>query len=181
MLDDPFGSGVWNVAQALELAAQERWDITRITSWLSLGGTIESEEQLLWLRGLRVTHVICVASELDEASLCARHGFGFYQVHWPDDGKHKPPQDFLDALAWVEAEVAALARKRRKAHFFVHCFAGAYRSPLLATFLLAALEGLSADEAYALLRERREYVSAFEEPEYRESCLAALATAQAGR
>lgn len=181
MQDDPFGSGVWNVAQALELAAQERWDITRITNWLSVGGTIESEEQLLWLHGLRVTHVICVASELDEESLCVKHGFGFYQVPWPDDGEHKSTQDFLDALAWVEAEAAALARKRRRAHFFVHCFAGAYRSPLLATFLLAAREGLSADEAYHWLRERREYVSAFEEPEYRASCLAALAAAQARR
>jgi len=181
MQDDPFGSGVWNVAQALELAARERWDITRITGWLTVGGNIESDEQLLWLRGLHVTHIICVASELNEADLCTKHGFGFYQVPWPDDGKYKPPQDFLDALAWVEAETATLVQRRRKAHFFIHCYAGAYRSPLLATFLLAAREELSADEAYAVLRERREYVAAFKEPEYRESCLAALAAAQMKR
>src|SRR5262245_4191785 len=181
MQDDPFGSGVWNMAQALELAARDRWDITRITSWLSVGGNIESADQLLWLRGLRVTHIICVAAELDEADLCTRHGFGFYQVPWPDDGKHKPSQDFLDAFAWVEAEASALARKRRRPHFFVHCFAVAYGSPLLATFLLAAHEGLSADEAYAVLRERRAHVSAFEEPEYRESCLAALTAVRSGR
>jgi protein-tyrosine phosphatase len=144
-----------------------------------VGGNIESNDQLLWLRGLRVTHIICVAAELNEADLCTTHGFGFYQVPWPDDGKHKASQDFLDALAWVEAEAAALTRKRRKAHFFVHCFAGAYRSPLLATFLLAMCEGLSADDAYALLRERREHVSAFKEPAYRASCLAALAAARA--
>src|SRR5262249_4989581 len=151
MEGDPFGSGVWNITQALELAAQERGDITRITGWLSVGGAIENSEQILYLRGLRVTHIICAAAELYDADVCAEYGFGFYHLPWPDDGQRKPAQDFLNTLAWVEEQAAARARKRRKAHFYVHCLAGAYRGPLLATFLLAVREGLSAEEAYALL------------------------------
>jgi protein-tyrosine phosphatase len=177
-MHDPFGSGAWDMAQAVELATAARWDVTRITGWLSVGGVLEDDEEAAWLRDNGVTHVICVAAELDDALLCATHDFGYRHVRWPDDAVAKPTQDFLDALAWLAGEEAALAEQGRRLHVLLHCVAGAYRSPLLATFLLAAREGLSVRAAYALLRERRPAVSCFEQRAYRRSCFDAVAAAQ---
>jgi protein-tyrosine phosphatase len=178
-MHDSFGSGAWDAAQAVELASAARWDVTRITGWLSVGGLIEDDEEAAWLRDNGVTHVINVAAELDDALLCATHDFGYYHVRWPDDGAAKPTHDFLEALAWLADAEAALAEQRRRLHVLLHCVAGAYRSPLLATFLLAAREGLSARAAYALLRERRPTVRCFEERAYRRSCFDAVEAARA--
>ena len=58
--------------------------------------------------------------------------------------------------------------------YYLHCLAGLYRSPLLATFLLAALTGMDADAAYAVVKARRPQANAFDEEMYRASCVAAL-------
>lgn len=162
-----------------QLRSEAQWDVSRITGWLSLGGLIAGEEQMAWLRGQGVTHVVSAAWDLDDGELCTAHGQGFYHVRWRDDGKFKPTQDFLDLLAWVAAEDQALAAQGRRAHFFLHCIAGAFRSPLLATFLLATHGGMDPGDAYALLCDRRGCVSCFTEPQYRLACLAAVAAAQA--
>jgi protein-tyrosine phosphatase len=180
-MHDPFSSGAWDAAQAVELASAARWDVTRITGWLSVGGLIEDDEEAAWLHASGVTHVICVAAELDDALLCATHDFGYYHVPWPDDGMAKPTRDFLETSEWLAGAEAALAEQGRRMHVLLHCVAGAYRSPLLATFLLAAREGLSVRAAYALLRERRPAVSCFEERAYRRSCFDAVAAAQTAR
>jgi len=154
-----------------------RLDVSRITDWLSVGGAIAGAEQMAALRDQGVTHVVSVAWDLDDAALCAAHGLGFYHVPWRDDGQLKPERDFLALLAWVEEQERALAAEGGRLHVYVHCFAGQFRSPLLATFLLAAREGMDMSDAYNLLCERRACVSCFTEPRYRQSCLRALAAA----
>lgn len=177
-MGNPFDiAGGWDLARQARSAA--RWDVSRVASWLSLGGLIEGDEQMAWLRDTGVTHVVSAAWDLDDGALCAAHGLGFYHVPWRDDGKFKSTQDFLDLLAWVEAEDRALAARGRRAHFYLHCVAGAFRSPLLAAFLLATHGGMDPGDGYDLLRERRGCVSCFTEPRYRQACLAAVAAAQA--
>lgn len=58
---------------------------------------------------------------------------------------------------------------------YVHCAAGFNRGPLVATFLLAARCGLSAERAWERIKASRPGVTAFEQAAYRESCEAALA------
>jgi hypothetical protein len=176
-MSDPHDEDAVNTATAaVGMAADELpWDTSRITTRLYVGEAIAGEEHLRWLMGQGVTHVISVARELSDAALCARHRLGFYHVRWHDDGTVKPASDFLEALAWVlKMDAGALALELPLPRYYLHCLAGLYRSPLLATFLLAALAGMDADAAYAAVKAKRPQANAFDEKLYRASCVAAL-------
>lgn len=177
MVGNPFDAqSGWDVARRSH--SDVRWDVSRIVSWLSVGALIENDEQMEWLRASGVTHVVSAAWNLDDAALCKALGLEFYHVRWRDDGAFKPTEDFLDLLAWVEAEDQDFAAQGRRAHFYVHCVAGAYRSPLLAAFLLATHGEMDPEDAYDLLCQRRGCVSCFAEPQYHQACLAAVAAAR---
>jgi hypothetical protein len=176
-MSDPRDEDAFNAATAtVGMAADEQpWDASRITTRLYVGEAIAGDEHLRWLQEQGVTHVICTARELSDAALCAQHGLGFYHVRWHDDGTVKPASDFLAALAWVlEMDAGAQALGLPLPRYYLHCLAGLYRSPLLTTFLLAALAGMDADAAYAVVKAGRPQANAFNEELYRASCVAAL-------
>jgi protein-tyrosine phosphatase len=94
-----------------------------------------------------VTTVMNAACEVSDRTLCEQHRLGYYHLHWYDDQQPKSAHEFLHVLDWVRDEEAKLAGDGRRICLYVHCQMGINRGPLIAAFLLAACQGLSADEA----------------------------------
>ena len=161
------------------LESPRGWRCSRVTARFVVGGAIAGPAHLAWLAESGVTHVISAAAALDDAPLCAACELPFLHLRWQDDGLPKPAHDFLRALAWVmHADAVALARGDPLPCYYVHCAGGAFRGPLLATFLLAALSGLSGDEAFAYLQARHPDAQTWRVLAYRQACLAALEAVQ---
>ena len=151
------------------------YDVSRVTDWLLVGGEIGSAEHMAWLKGQGVTTVINAACEVSDRRLCEQHELGYYHMYWYDDEQHKPSHQFLHVLGWVRGEEAKLAETGASLCLYVHCQMGINRGPLLATFLLAAREGLSADTAWQRVKAARPIATCFGKPVYREACERALA------
>jgi protein-tyrosine phosphatase len=150
------------------------YDVSRVADWLLVGGEIGSAEHMGWLKEQGVTTVINAACEVSDIRLCEQHELGYYHMYWYDDQKHKSPHEFLHALGWVRDEEAKLAEVGKPLCLYVHCQMGINRGPLLATFLLAARDGLSADEAWDRIKAARPIATSFGKPVYREACVRAL-------
>lgn len=167
------------IRRSAALESPQGWRCSRITARFVLGGTITDPAHLVWLADGGVTHVISVAAALDDSPLCAACELPFLHLRWQDDGLPKPAHDFLRALAWVmRADAVALAQGKPLPCYYIHCAGGAFRGPLLTTFLLAALSGISGDEAFAYVQARHPDAQAWRILAYRQSCLAALEAVQ---
>lgn len=151
------------------------FDVARVTDRLLVGGAIAGRDHAAWLAGQGVTDVISAAVELSDRAACTRHRLGYHHVLWYDDKQLKPLVDFARTLAWVREREAACRAGGGEMRLYVHCAMGINRGPLLAAFVLAALEGVVADEAWALIKRVRPHVESFDVPAYRHSCLLALA------
>jgi hypothetical protein len=151
-----------------------RDDLSRVTDWLLLGGEIVDEDSMTRLAARGVTTVINAAFEVSDRVLCDQHRLGYYHLCWFDDQQPKSAHEFLHVLEWVRDEEAKLTRDGRSIHLYVHCQMGINRGPLIATFLLAARQGLSADEAWEQIKASRPAAHAFDKAVYREACLQAL-------
>lgn len=161
------------------LESPQGWRCSRVTARFVVGGAIAGPAHLAWLAECGVTHVISAAAALDDGPLCTACELPFLHLRWQDDGLIKPAHDFQRALAWVmHADAIALAQGDPLPCYYVHCAGGAFRGPLLATFLLAALSGLSGDEAFAYLQARHPDAQTWRVLAYRQSCLAALEAVQ---
>src|SRR5262245_40463431 len=119
-----------------------RDNLSRMTDWLLLGGEILHEEHMVRLAAQGVATVINAALEVSDRTLCVRHHLGYYHLYWFDDQQPKSTHEFLHVLEWVQDEEAKLARDGRSIRLYVHCQMGINRGPLIATFLLAARQGL---------------------------------------
>ncbi len=161
------------------MESAQGWRCSRITARFVVGGMIEGPAHLAWLADQGVTHVISAAAALDDGPLCEACELPFLHLRWQDDGMLKPAHDFLRALAWVmRADATALAQGQSLPCYYIHCAGGAFRSPLLATFLLAAQSGIGGDEAFAYLQARHPAARAWDVLAYRRACLAALEVVQ---
>jgi protein-tyrosine phosphatase len=151
-----------------------RDDLSRVTEWLFVGGEISSSERMARLAAQGVTTIINAACEVSDSALCERHGLGYYHLHWYDDQQPKSAHEFLHVLGWVRDEEIKLAESGQPICLYVHCQMGINRGPLIAAFLLAARQGLSADEAWERIKASRPVAHSFDNPVYREACLRAL-------
>jgi protein-tyrosine phosphatase len=151
-----------------------RDDVSHVTEWLLVGGEISNMEQMARLAAQGVTTVINVACEVSDRKLCERYSLGYYHLSWYDDQQTKSAREFLHVLGWVDDEEAKLTSEDRSLRLYVHCQMGINRAPLIATFLLAARQGLSADEAWERIKASRPAAHSFEKSVYREACLRAL-------
>lgn len=168
-----------NVVVGVALESPQGWRCSRITARFVVGGTITGPAHIEWLAGCGVTHVISAAAALDDSPLCTACELPFLHLRWQDDGLTKPVHDFLHALTWVmHADAVALTRGDPLPCYYVHCAGGAFRGPLLTTFLLAALSGFGGDEAFAYLQARHPDAQTWRVLAYRQSCLAALEAVQ---
>lgn len=150
------------------------YDVSRVTEWLLVGGEVCDAEHMEWLVAQGVTTVINAACEVSDRTLCEQRQLGYYHMYWYDDQQHKPSSQFLHVLGWVHDEEVKLADVGKPLCVYVHCQMGINRGPLLATFLLAAREDLTADEAWDRVRGSRTIATAFGKPVYREACVQAL-------
>jgi protein-tyrosine phosphatase len=121
-----------------------------------------------------VTTVINAACEVSDRQLRERCGLGYYHLYWYDDRQPKSVHEFLHVLGWVCDEEAKLAGDGQSIHLYVPCQMGINRGPLIAAFLLAARQGLSANEAWERIKVSRPAAHSFEKAVYREACLRAL-------
>jgi protein-tyrosine phosphatase len=151
-----------------------RDNLSRVTDWLLIGSEIANVEHMARLVAQGVTTVINAACEVSDRQLCERYGLGYYHLYWYDDRQPKAVHEFLHVLGWVCDEEAKLARDSHSMRLYVHCQMGINRGPLIATFLLAARQGLSADEAWEQVKSSRSAAHSFEKAVYREACLRAL-------
>jgi protein-tyrosine phosphatase len=154
--------------------SDERDDVSHVTEWLLLGGEISNAEHMARLAAQGVTTVINAACEVSDRKLCERYNLGYYHLYWYDDQQPKSAHEFLHVLDWVGDEEANLARDGLPLRLYVHCQMGINRGPLIATFLLAARQGLSADEAWERIKVSRPAAHSFEKSVYRGACLYAL-------
>jgi protein-tyrosine phosphatase len=151
-----------------------RDNLSRVTDWLLVGGEIANVEHMARLVAQGVTTVINAACEVSDRQLCERYGLGYYHLYWYDDWQPKSAHEFLHVLEWVRDEEAKLAEHGQSMRLYVHCQMGINRGPLIATFLLAARQGLSADEAWEQIKASRPAAHSFEKAVYREACLRSL-------
>jgi protein-tyrosine phosphatase len=151
-----------------------RDDLSRVTDWLLIGGAISDAEHMARLAAQGITTVINAACEVSDRKLCERHSLGYYHLYWYDDQQPKSAREFLHVLGWIGDEEAKLARDGRPIYVYVHCQMGINRGPLIATFLLAARQALSADEAWERIKVSRPAAHSFEKAVYREACVRAL-------
>jgi len=147
-----------------------------VTDWLLIGSEIANAEHMARLAAQGVTTVINAACEVSGRQLCERYSLGYYHLYWYDDQQPKSSHEFLHVLEWVRDEEAKLTRDGRQIREYVHCQMGINRGPLIATFLLAARQGLSADEAWERIKASGPAAHSFEKAVYREACLHALKT-----
>ncbi|HEX6819007.1 MAG TPA: dual specificity protein phosphatase [Ktedonobacterales bacterium] len=157
-----------------DTAIEQWYDVSRVADWLLVGGEIGSAEHIAWLAGQGVTTVINAACEVSDRKHCEQHQLGYYHMYWYDDQQHKPSSQFLHVLGWMGDEEAKLAEAGKPLCVYVHCQMGINRGPLLATFLLAAREGLPADDAWERVRTSRPIATAFGKTVYRDACVHAL-------
>lgn len=158
------------------LTAQSmQWNASQITRRLWVGGGLAGPSEVAWLASQGgITHIISAAAELDDSKYGS--GINFLHVPWHDDGTPKPVEDFTRGLGWwLEALDSHLKEFGRLPGLYVHCAAGHNRGPLMATFILAATAGIAADVAFSVIKAQRPVVTAFNQSDYRTSCLAALA------
>jgi protein-tyrosine phosphatase len=74
----------------------------------------------------------------------------------------------------VRDEEAKLARDGRSIRLYAHCKMGISRGLLIATFLLAARQGLAADEEWEQVKISRPAAHSLEKAVYRGACLRSL-------
>jgi protein-tyrosine phosphatase len=151
-----------------------RVNLSRVTEWLLIGGEIASAEHMAQLAAQGVTTIINAACEVSDRKLCDQYSLGYYHLYWYDDQQLKSAHEFLHVLSWVGDEEAKLAEAGRPFRLYVHCQMGINRGPMIATFLLAARQGLSADEAWERIKASRPAAHSFEKAVYRVACLRAL-------
>jgi protein-tyrosine phosphatase len=151
-----------------------RDNFSRVTEWLLVGGEIANVEHMARLAARGVTTVINAACEVSDRVLCEQRRLGYYHLYWYDDQRPKSSHEFLHVLEWMRNEEIKLASDGRPLCVYAHCQMGINRGPLIATFLLAARQGLSADRAWERIKERRPAAHSFEKAVYREACLRAL-------
>jgi protein-tyrosine phosphatase len=151
-----------------------RDDLSRVTEWLLIGGEIANVDHMARLTAHGVTTVINAACAVSDRKLCEQYSLGYYHLYWYDDQQPKSAHEFLHVLGWVGDEETKLADDGRPICLYVHCQMGINRGPLIAAFLLAARQGLSADEAWERIKVRRLAAHSFEKAVYREACLRAL-------
>jgi protein-tyrosine phosphatase len=149
-------------------------NLSRVTEWLLLGGEIANADHMAYLAAQGVTTVVNAAGEVSDRELCELYSLGYYHLYWYDDQQPKAAHDFLHVLGWVGDEEAKLAEDGRPLCLYVHCQMGINRGPLIATFLLAARQGLTGDEAWERIKTSRPAAHSFEKADYRVTCLRAL-------
>jgi protein-tyrosine phosphatase len=149
-------------------------DPSHVTDWLLLGGEIANADQMARLAAQGVTTVINAACEVSDRTLCERYCLGYYHLYWYDDQQPKSAREFLHVLGWLGDEEIRLAKDGCPIRVYAHCQMGINRGPLIATFLLAARQGLSADDAWERIKASRPVAGSFEKAVYREACLRAL-------
>lgn len=138
-------------------------------AWLLVGAQPNAEDCQQLYDEQKVRSLLSMNAE-DNFLDAERRVFGndhVLHINWHDDQTPKPVSDFAKILDWYRALPAGYQR------IYVHCWMGHNRGPLAATWLLMAIEGESAYDAWTLMKSRRPYANFWNIPAYRFSLLRA--------
>lgn len=120
-----------------------------VTDRLCVGGRIPDLQAMLQLKQAGITHVLSVASEADDARLAELAGIEYLLAGCDDDEQPKAVEFLAQAIGW-----ALRALDDPMARVYIHCYAGARRSMMVALGVLCAL-GMRQRAAMELLLEKR--------------------------
>ncbi len=124
-------------------------DLTWITDRIAVGGGIWTEDKMIELVRLDVTHIIDMQIEFDDTPLAKPYDIAVLWNPVDDDFQPKPPEVFQRG---VEFAMTALDDPQSK--LFIHCAAGVHRAPMMTLAVLRAL-GFSLEDARAMIETRR--------------------------
>ena len=124
-------------------------DMTWITDRIAVGGGIWTEDKMIELVRMGVTHIIDMQIEFDDTPLAEPYGVKVLWNPVDDDFQPKPPQVFQRG---VEFAMAAFEDPQSK--LYIHCAAGVHRAPMMTLAVLCAL-GFPLESARSMIETRR--------------------------
>ncbi|MGZ4788914.1 MAG: protein-tyrosine phosphatase family protein [Terriglobales bacterium] len=124
-------------------------DMTWITDRVAVGGGIWTDDKMIELVRMGVTHIIDMQIEFDDTPLAEPYGVKVLWNPVDDDFQPKPPEVFQRG---VEFALAALEDQESK--LYIHCAAGVHRAPMMTLAVLRAL-GFEPESARAMIETRR--------------------------
>jgi len=127
-------------------------DMTWITDRVAIGGGIWTDDQMIELVRMGVTHIIDMQIEFDDTPLAEPYGVKVLWNAVDDDFQPKPPEVFQRG---VDFAMAALEEPESKV--YIHCAAGVHRAPMMGLAVMRAL-GVSLEAAIAMIESRRHVV-----------------------
>jgi atypical dual specificity phosphatase len=127
-----------------------QWDA--VDEWV-LFGAVPSEAQIGELRGLGVGAIVNMCEEF-AGHTRAMESCGIEQLRLPTLDYHSPSEaDLVRGIDFIARQITSGHR------IFIHCKAGRGRAPTMALCYLMARQGISAAQAYAMLREARPHLT----------------------
>lgn len=119
-----------------------RW----VTAQLAMGGMIGTAANVAVLRGARITHVIDLQREFDDAPLLRDTGIVLRWWGVPESLEPFPEEAVVEAIGFFRQVLACHDHR-----LYIHCMAGRNRTPVFVYAFLRAT-GWTEEEAVAAIR-----------------------------
>ena len=127
-------------------------DMTWVMPRIAVGGGIWTEDKMIEVVRVGVTHIIDMQIEFDDTHLAEPYSVKVLWNPTDDDFRPKPPELFQRGV-----EFALSALDDADARVFIHCAAGVHRAPMMTLALLRTL-GFSLQDAMDMIQSRRNVV-----------------------
>lgn len=155
---------------------QSRFNLTRVSPHIFLGGGITSGKMIRALVRLGVTDILCVAAEECDRDYALVYDMGrkkrpdLYCIYLPDlvggvAAAPPTPEDLVALYRHWRSDVArALYDDCGWPVWYIHCHSGVHRAPIATAFLLAAITGQDFDGWLTHLSALRPEIAPYQAP-----------------
>jgi protein-tyrosine phosphatase len=109
-------------------------DMTWIDKRLALGGGIWTEDRMVEVARMGITHIIDMQLEFDDTELAKPFGIHVLWNPVDDDFRPKPPEVFQRGV-----DFALEALHDPVAKLYIHCAAGVHRAPMMTLAVMRAI------------------------------------------
>jgi protein-tyrosine phosphatase len=127
-------------------------DMTWVTDRIAVGGGIWTDEKMIQVVKVGVTHIIDMQIEFDDTPLAEPYGVKVLWNPTDDDFEPKPA-----ALLQRGVDFARTALAEKDSKLFIHCAAGVHRAPMMTLAVLRSM-GWGLDVAMDTIQSRRPVV-----------------------
>lgn len=142
---------------------QARWNVTALSPHFAVGGEIVSKAMVEDLEKFGITHVICVAEEVEEQTvkLVDKTDMELFLACLAE-GDTSDQYDALDLVAivrWMQKQIGqSVTRSCLLPRFYIHCHEGKHRGPVALAVAVAFLSWTEFDDARRLIEALRPVV-----------------------